>query len=298
MRISSSVFYSSSVGGILDQQSSIARLSQQLSTDNKLLSAADDPVAATQVMSLNNQIAQSTQYAANLQNVGQIQSEESTVLSQLQKDLTTIQQTLSGVNGGQNPSLNTPASATLSGLLKDVQSLANYQDTNGNYIFAGLQKGVQPYSFASGGATSYLGDANVRQVQIAQGQTVQVNDNLQTVMQPNSGDLLQAIDQASSALASNAPTAPAAVSSAYSMVGSALGNLQGLQAALAARQSQVQNQQDYNSQFLTINQNALSNLTQVDRASAIVELQQRQTSLQAAESAFASTSKLSVFNYL
>ena len=88
------------------------------------------------------------------------------------------------------------------------------------------------------------------------------------------------------------------LSNTYSAVSGAVTSLQSIQASLAARQQQVSNQQTTTQQLQTTTQDALGNLTQVDQTSAIVELQMRQTSLQAAESAFASTSKLSLFNYL
>jgi flagellin-like hook-associated protein FlgL len=44
--------------------------------------------------------------------------------------------------------------------------------------------------------------------------------------------------------------------------------------------------------------NMLSDITQVDKAAAIVELQSRQTSLEAISRAYSITSGLSLFNYL
>jgi flagellar hook-associated protein 3 FlgL len=298
MRISSSTFYSSSLGGILSQQSSISTLNQQIASGNKLLTAADDPVAASQVMSLNDRISLSTQYTANQQSVSQTQSEETTILNQLQKTLQSAQSALTGVSASNDQSTKNSIGATLSGLYQQIKDLANSQDTNGNYIFSGFKTSTQPYD-----GTSYNGDNGLRYVQIAQGQTVQANDNLNSVMNAGSGtpsDLLQTLQQTAAALQSNTVT-QTQLTDAYTSVTNALGSLQSIQASLAARQQQVQSQQTATQQLQNTNQNALGNLSQLsdtDKASAIVELQMRQTSLQAAESAFASTSKLSLFNYL
>jgi hypothetical protein len=52
-------------------------------------------------------------------------------------------------------------------------------------------------------------------------------------------------------------------------------------------------------QALLLNEkNALSDMTQVDKAAAIVELQSRQTTLEAISRAYSLTSGLSLFNYL
>jgi flagellar hook-associated protein 3 FlgL len=136
-------------------------------------------------------------------------------------------------------------------------------------------------------------------VQIGQGQSVQANDTLQSVMQSGTAsDLLQNLDQVAADLQNNSATLQTSVTNVSQILTAAMNSVQNIQASLAARQGQVNNQQDAVNQLLTANQNALSNLTAVDQASAIVELQTRQTSLQAAENAFSQISKLSVFNYL
>ncbi len=293
MRISSNSFYAAPLSGILNQQSSMATLNQQIASGNKLLTAADDPVAASQVMSLNDHIALSTQYQANQLSVSLVQKEEGILLDQLQTSLQSAQKLLTSVNASTDQNLKNSVAATLSGLYQQIKDVANAQDSNGNYIFAGFKSSTQPYD-----GTSYLGDGGLRQVQISQGQTIQANDNLNSVIQAGTAsDLLQVIAQTAANL-QNPATSQAQLDSAHATVNSALGKLQDIQVALVGRQQQVSSQQSAIQQLLTVNQDALGKLTQVDQASAIVELQMRQVSLQAAESAFASTSKLSLFNYL
>jgi flagellar hook-associated protein 3 FlgL len=302
MTISSTTFYSSSLSGILNQQTSISNLNQQIASGNKLLTAADDPVAASQIMSLNDRISLSTQYTANQTSLSQTQSEEGTILDQLRTTLASVQQSLTAVNASTGQNAKDSAAATLSGLYQQILDVANSQDTNGNYIFSGLDSSVKPYDPTT---FQYSGNNGVRQVQISQGQSVQANDSLSTVMQvdpsTSTSALLQSISQAVADLQNGAistSTLQTSLSTAYTSATNALSSLEGVQASLAGRQLQVSNQQTATQQFLAIDQNALGSLSQVDKASAIVELQMRQTSLQAAESAFASTSKLSLFNYL
>jgi hypothetical protein len=49
---------------------------------------------------------------------------------------------------------------------------------------------------------------------------------------------------------------------------------------------------------MTLESNALGDLQQLDQAAAIMRLKTRQTSLEAAERAYAMTSSLSLFSYL
>ena len=55
-------------------------------------------------------------------------------------------------------------------------SLANTQDGNGNYIFAGFAAQTQPFALTATGA-SYAGDQGQPQVQIAAGQSVATGDS-------------------------------------------------------------------------------------------------------------------------
>ena len=302
MRISSNTFYTSTLSGMLDQQSAISKLSQQIASGKKLTSAADDPVAAGKVMSLNNQIALSTQYQANMTTLANTQQEETTVLNQMQSSLQSVQGALSASNGNNDATSNTSTAATLSSLAQQILDMANYRDSNGNYIFAGTSSTTKPYAYdatATPPQTTFAGNTNTRQVQIGQGITVQANDSLETVMQSGggSGDLLASLYDVVNKLQSNTAT-QADITAAYSVVTNSLNSLQTIQVSLAARQNQVSNQQDTIKQLLNTSQNAIDNLSQVDQASAIVELQQRQVTLQAAQNAFSQTSKLSLFNYL
>ena len=85
---------------------------------------------------------------------------------------------------------------------------------------------------------------------------------------------------------------------AASAINTALGTLQTVQSRVAVAQVQISDTQANTKSRMTVSQNALSDLTQVDQAAAIVEMKTRQTSLQAAMTAFAQTSKLSMFNYM
>jgi flagellar hook-associated protein 3 FlgL len=63
---------------------------------------------------------------------------------------------------------------------QSLLSLANTQDGNGNYIFAGYATQTEPFSLTATGAT-YSGDQGQPKVQIAAGQTVASADNGDTV---------------------------------------------------------------------------------------------------------------------
>jgi hypothetical protein len=67
---------------------------------------------------------------------------------------------------------------------------------------------------------------------------------------------------------------------------------------MAGAQSEIKDVRATTQALLLQEKNALSDLTQVDKAAAIVELQSRQTTLEAISRAYALTSGMSLFNYL
>jgi flagellar hook-associated protein 3 FlgL len=331
MRISTLSYMTSSLPGILDNQSQIARLSQQIATGQNYLSPQDNPLATQQAMSLSSGIAADTQYVANQTAANQTLSEESTVLQAMQTALNGALSLVSQSNGSLSQSLRDQNAAMLSGYYQQIKDLANSRDTGGRYLFAGFNTNlgsatppfqhtqVYPSTAAPGSqATDYVGTPyvslaapqGVRSIAIADGRSVQVSDNLDTVFQSglNSGnatgsttDLLQSLDQLAITLHDSSLTSAqvnTALTNASAGISAALGSLQQVQSRVATAQAQINDTQATTKSQLTLRQNALSDLTLVNQASAIVELQSRQTSLQAAETAFSQTSKLSMFNYL
>src|SRR6185436_6968575 len=53
----------------------------------------------------------------------------------------------------------------------ELQQIANRQDGNGEYLFAGFSTGTQPFA-GTGGSVSYVGDQGVRKLQISGSQSI------------------------------------------------------------------------------------------------------------------------------
>lgn len=305
MRISSLSFYNTSLTGLQDQQSNIARLTQQLATDKKYIATKDAPIETGRALQLADAIAQRTQHQNNQVKADIALKEEATVLSQLNTTITTTRSLVMSSTPSQDASTRRQVSTQLSTLYKQIKSLANYQDTTGNYMFAGSQTDTKPYAqnaqfegAVGSQTTTYAGDAGTRQVEIDTGRYVQTNDNLDTVMKSGSAnDLLQRIDQIATAI-QNGTASQTDLNDATAVMTSALDSLQTMVADIAGRVSAVAEAKNTSKSLQLSEVDALGQIAGLDQAAAIVELQLRQVSLQAAESAFGLTSKQSLFNYL
>jgi flagellar hook-associated protein 3 FlgL len=309
MRISTASFFAASLTGIQSQQSSIARLNQQIASNQKYLAAKDNPVATSQIMSLTSSLAMREQYLANIQKADVVLKHEETVLEGLYTALSRAKTSLNQTSNSQDQGLRDQMAKDLANLYLHIKDLGNTRDSAGNYIFAGFQTDTLPFDHtpsyptnADSPDTVYAGDDGTRSIEINQGQRVQVSDTLTDVFQTGMDpDLLEAIDQAAVDLADQTvsqPTLATSLESFAAVVDTALSQLKVTLNSVAGRMTILNDVKETHQSLKLADQNALGDLKDLDQAAAIVELQQRQVSLQAAMQAFSNTSNLSLFNYL
>ena len=78
MRISTLHIYNLANNSMADANSAIIKTQEQLSTGKRVLTAADDPVAATQIQQLTDNLAQVDQYTKNIATAEHNLAEEET----------------------------------------------------------------------------------------------------------------------------------------------------------------------------------------------------------------------------
>jgi len=318
MRISTASFYTASLPYIQSQQSSIARLSQQIATDQNYLAPKDNPVATSRIMELTDSIAMRNQYLSNIQKAELSLNEEETVLDEMHKALTQVQSLLYQISPSHDQTLRDQIAQQLGNLYLHIKDLANSKDSSGDYIFAGFKTDALPYLHTpvwpatSGDSpdTTYQGtlpaDGGLRMVEIDQGRKIQTNDLIYDIFQvagtaTGGEDLLEAVDQAAVDLANTAIAQPLLQGNLEAYVGvvnTALDRLEVTLNSVAGRMVELNNVKETQKSLKLQDQNSLDEIQNLDEAAAIVELQQRQTTLQASMQAFATVSGLSLFNYL
>jgi flagellar hook-associated protein 3 FlgL len=177
MRISSTTFQDDAIAQIDSLQAQIARTQQQLSTGQKIQSAADDPAGVAQVNQLNVEISASTQYVTNSNTAQTNLKLEGQALSDalgIAQNASTlaVQANNAALNAEQRQNIATE-------LQQDLQSLvaiANRTDGNGNFLFGGYANTSTPFS-QSGNTVTYNGANAVSQVQISANQSISVGDS-------------------------------------------------------------------------------------------------------------------------
>lgn len=175
MRVSTNQFYDNSIRAINSQQSALLQVSQQLSAQRKLLSPSDDPVAAGREVALDATLKANEQMLKNQADAkGLLEGTENYLVeagNTLQLALTRIVQ---AGGGGLNEENRQSILADLKGLRDQLMGVANTQDENGNYVFAGYKRDSQPFVRNASGVV-YQGDAGVRQSQIGPNRVIDVS---------------------------------------------------------------------------------------------------------------------------
>lgn len=315
MRISSLTYLTGSLNGMQNNQAAIARLNERLASDTRIISPKDDPLATGKALDLSNRVALRDQHLANQQKAELSLQYESTVLSALRGVLEKVTQQIVETNGNQTQDLRAQYAALVNGAYSQAKDLANTRDPEGRYIFGGFNTGTVPYSHvqaygtattdspkATYGGTPYgasaTAPAGVRSIEVATGRNIQVNDNLDVMFQSNqANDVLETLDQLAVDLSQPTLT-QAQLDDALAKINTALAALGKMESRIAAAQVELEEVGTATRSLRAQEQGALSDLLQLDRAAAIVELQSRQTSLEAAQRAYAQTSQLSLFSYL
>jgi len=178
MRIASSLIFQNTIQSMDNQQSTLAQLQQEISTNKKLLTPADDPLGAAQAVKLSQSGAALSQYASNQTSATASLGIEDQTLTSVSGVLTQINQLLGSVaNGTLNDSDRQAQAKQLQGLRDTLMSLANTTDGSGNHIFSGFQGGTAPFTNQSNGGVTYNGDTGEPTVQIADSTSVQTADS-------------------------------------------------------------------------------------------------------------------------
>lgn len=306
MRVSSLILSTSSLAGIQNEQTSIARLSQQIATGQRVVAPKDDPVRAPRILELTDRIALREQYLANQDKARLALSYQGTVVQGLRKVLEHARGILMGVEPNQAQSLRDQFAQLIENDYRQLKGLANTRNPAGDYIFAGFRTDIEPYAHTqvspapgTSGPATYQGDPGTRRVEIDVGREVQVSDVLDDVFQAGSlsDDLLQNVDQIAIDLRAPGLT-QAQLDAAVSRLTKALDDLGLIERRMAAAQLEIADTQATTRMLLNEEKNALGALVELDQAAAIIELQRRQVTLEAAQRAYARTAGLSLFNYL
>ncbi len=178
MRISTNQFYQSGLNSILDQQSGLNTIQEQIATGLKVMKPSDDPIASISIINLEQEISLTERYMAN-GNIGTANlTVEETTLQSFTDILQRVRELiLSGGNATYGDTERNSLAVEMEELLDQMVGLANFKTSSGDYMFAGHRLNVTPFTQAPGGSYQYQGDQGVREIQISTSTRIDMNDS-------------------------------------------------------------------------------------------------------------------------
>jgi flagellar hook-associated protein 3 FlgL len=287
MRITNLMIQRNLMSGLRSRMAAIAKASSQATTGHRVNTVSDDPVDASQIMRMQAQVNDLSQYRRNGTYATTRLSVEDAAISSLRDAISSAKALAMGTTSA-NPSDPTRLAALAQAQTYKEQIVALGNSRVGNqYLFGGDASTTPPFQPDG----TFTGNANAQQIEISAGVVVPVGHS----GQPLFTDALAAVDNLISQLQSGTPAQIAAgvdqLEAAYQTalqtqadVGSRMQDVKSTGARIAAESSALLDRRD-----------ALMN---VDPAGAIVTMQQEQGALERAYAVVGRVLQATLTDYL
>lgn len=286
-------------------QTSLSKVENELSSGLAVTSASDAPDQVSAILQLHANIQQNQQVQNNL-NVEKTQAQTAdqslTTAGTMLDQIATL--AAEGVGTNQTASTRQQLASQVTSLLKQMVSIAN-TNVNGQYIFSGDSDQTPTYTFDSNSGTAQRLQVvtATKSIQDGSGGAISVNQSANTIFDardatdaPVAGkNVFTAISNVISALNANDTTK---LQTSVNDVQTSSSYLSTQQQFYGNVETQVNSALTNASNLSVQYQSDLSNRQDVDATSAILELQQYTTTLQAAMAAQAKMPQTTLFDVL
>jgi len=195
MRISTVQAFNNGVAGLQRNYANATRTQEQISTGNRILTPADDPVASVRLLQLEQQQNVLSQYNSNLTAAKNSLTQEEVTLNSVNTVLQRVRElAVQAGNGALSAEDRKSIAAELTEREDELLSLMNTRNARGEYLFSGFQGKTQPFVRDGAGSYSYQGDEGQRKLQIASSLNIPISDNGKSIFQniTNAGRLTTA----------------------------------------------------------------------------------------------------------
>ncbi|GEM_PF-1745566 len=302
MRVSTSQLFNRTISEIGKQNAELDRLQKQIASGSKILTPSDNPADATRIVELDRAISRNEQFIRNGDYAFNRLSQSETTLEAVDQSLDRVQGLMFG-NYGSTYSSRVQLARQLRDELSIITDLANTRDTNGDYLYAGHDVNTKPFTVNAAGNVVYTGDNGKRNIQIAENRRIpDSNSGDEIFVNTGAGRSVFAMIESVIAELENPAATTASVAAVVDTATVDLAtekdNLTFVRNSIASRIGMIQTEQEINKQVNNTLTDQKASLHDVDMTEAILKLNQFQTSLQAAQQAFAKTQQLSLFNYI
>jgi len=219
LRISTNAIFQAGTSQLNTLQGQMAKTQMQLSTNKRMLSAADDPIASAKALELTQSQSMNTQFGTNRANAKASLSMVDKTLQDVTGQIQDIQSLIvTAGNGGYSQSDREALATELEGRLTDLIGLANTTDGTGTYLFSGYQATTQPFTQTPTGA-AYQGDQGQRVLQVGSARKMPISESGSAVFEANATGNGTFVAQPAAANTGSGIISPGAVSDRTKLTG-------------------------------------------------------------------------------
>lgn len=297
MRVSTQSFYDQSKSAMGSLQSNLLRTQQQLGAGTKILAPSDDPLGATRALAVSQSIALSAQYAASRAHAAQTLSMEENALQSVTTVLQNVKTQLIQAGGTLTDADRATIATTLQSNMDQLLGLANSDDGNGQFLFAGFKSGTAPFVHQGDGSISYVGDQGQHLMQVDVSRQMAGTDDGRSIFQSAGADVFATLNTVIAALKTPGGNV-SAVGTANREITAAHDNVLTVRSSVGTRLQELDALGVTGDNRTLSDKSYLSDLQDLDYGSTIAEFYQRQTALQASQQTFIKIQQIALFNYL
>ena len=306
MKVSTSMFFDRASAQLANVQGNLAKTQEQLSTGKQITKPSDEPDKASLVTRLESEIARQKSYQESIKAIEIRRKAEETALNSTSDVMFRMKElSVQAANDTLGAADRKTIALEMTELRNQILSLANSQDSNGNYLFAGSRVSQMPFSPDAKGVIVYKGDQARMVVGVGDNRRMNQNipgsDAFTNVVRDDGkggrvgigffqamGDFIEAAKSsnrvASQPGISEIDTLQQGLSDATAQVGTDL--------------NVVDSQNNVLDEITLRLKTTMSDIQDLDYTEAITKMNKDQLALEAAQSSFAKISKLSLFNYI
>jgi flagellar hook-associated protein 3 FlgL len=306
MKVSTSMFFDKASSMLSNVQGSLAKTQEQLSTGKQIIKPSDVPEKAAVVTRLESELARQASYQNSLKTVDiRLKSEETALTNSSDVMYRMKELAMQAANDTLSLADRKSVSLEMSQLRDQLLSLANSQDSNGNYLFAGSRVTKMPFSPDAKGMVNYQGDQNRMVIGVGDNRRMNLNmagtDAFTNVVRDNGkgGRVGIGFFQSLNDLVDSVKNSDKV------SLQRGLGEIDMLQQGLSNASAQIgtdmnviDSQNNVLDEIVLRLKSTLSDVQDLDYTEAITKMNKDQLALEAAQNTFAKISKLSLFNFI
>ncbi len=296
MRVATRSLYQGIQQRIIQLTSDLKTANEKISSGKRILRPSDDPIGFTDSLGLKSALSQADQYLRNSERATSWLNQSESAISSVLGLVGRAKEIAIGMaNDTQNAETRAGVAIEIGHLLDEAIALGNTR-LEGSYLFAGYRTQTAPFLKTTVGGietAQYQGDTHDFQIQVGRDERLTAGKNGQTVFM-DSG-LFDALGNLKNALENNNLSGIQQQIDGLDGVSDYLGNQI---ADVGARANRLQIKEESLSLLTLDLQDRLSQAQDVDLAEVAIELKGRELAYQAALSAAARLTQISILNYL